>query len=107
MKKLATILLAVCMLMLTGCQQVADLVSPLEETEKTGEERSTVTETKPEETEKTEITVTHDKLAAEINSSREVVSRTLKNMEKQNLLRLGRGRITVLDKKNLSQMQEK
>ena len=54
-----------------------------------------------EQTGKTEITVTHEQLAADINSSREVVSRTLKSMEKQNLLRLGRGRVTVLDKTKL------
>ncbi|MBQ2570750.1 MAG: winged helix-turn-helix domain-containing protein [Ruminococcus sp.] len=31
-----------------------------------------------------EISVTHEQLANQINSSRKVVSRTLKNMEKQN-----------------------
>ncbi len=54
-----------------------------------------------EQTGKAEIAVTHEQLAAEINSSREVVSRTLKSMEKQKLLRLGRGMVTVIDKTKL------
>ena len=45
-----------------------------------------------------EITVTHEQLASEINSSREVVSRILKRMEHDGLIVLGRGRITVTDK---------
>ena len=52
-----------------------------------------------------EISVTHEELANQINSSREVVSRTLKNMEKQNIVRLRRGRITILNKKELTRMR--
>ena len=47
-----------------------------------------------------EISVTHEQLANQINSSREVVSGTLKNMEKQNIVRLRRGRITILNQKD-------
>ena len=43
-----------------------------------------------------EIRITHEEIAALINSSREVVSRTLKEMERSGLLSLGRGRITLL-----------
>ena len=43
-----------------------------------------------------EIRITHEEIAAFINSSREVVSRTLKEMERSGLLSLGRGRITLL-----------
>ena len=39
-----------------------------------------------------EISVTLEQLANQINSSLEVVSGTLKNMEKQNIVRLRRGR---------------
>ena len=52
-----------------------------------------------------EISVTHEQLANQINSSREVVSRTLKNMENQNIVRLRRGRITILNKKELTRMR--
>ena len=52
-----------------------------------------------------EISVTHEQLANQINSSREVVSRTLKNMEKQNIVRLGRGKITILNQKDLTRMR--
>ena len=46
---------------------------------------------------KTEFFVTHEQLAGEINSSREVVSRILKRMEHEGIIQLGRGKITVLD----------
>lgn len=52
-----------------------------------------------------EISVTHEQLANQINSSREVVSGTLKNMENQNIVRLRRGRITILYKKELTRMR--
>jgi len=41
--------------------------------------------------------VTHSKLAVELGTAREVVSRHLKQMEKRGLITLARGRITVLD----------
>ena len=52
-----------------------------------------------------EISVTHEQLANQINSSRKVVSRTLKNREKQNIVRLRRGRITILNQKELTRMR--
>ena len=55
--------------------------------------------------EKPEITVTHEQLANQINSSREVVSRILKSMEKQNILRLDRGKITILNRNKLTQLR--
>ena len=51
-----------------------------------------------------EISVTHEQLANQINS-REVVSGTLKNMEKQNIVRLRRGRITILNQKELTRLR--
>ena len=42
-----------------------------------------------------EIRITHEEIASLINSSREVVSRTLKEMERAGLLTLGRGKITL------------
>ena len=52
-----------------------------------------------------EISVTLEQLANQINSSREVVSGTLKNMEKQNIVRLRRGRITILNQKELTRLR--
>ena len=52
-----------------------------------------------------EISVTHEQLANQINSSREVASGTLKNMEKQNIVRLRRGRITILNQKELTRLR--
>ena len=52
-----------------------------------------------------EISVTHEQLANQINSPRKVVSRTLKNMEKQNIVRLRRGKITILNQKELTRLR--
>lgn len=41
--------------------------------------------------------VTHNELAVELGTAREVVSRHLKQMEKRGLIALARGKITVLD----------
>lgn len=52
-----------------------------------------------------EISVTLEQLANQINSSRKVVSGTLKNMEKQNIVRLRRGKITILNQKELTRLR--
>ena len=44
------------------------------------------------------VRITHEQLAREINSTREVVSRVLKELEHTGVIRLGRGTITVLDR---------
>ncbi|MDR8393779.1 Crp/Fnr family transcriptional regulator [Aliifodinibius sp. S!AR15-10] len=41
--------------------------------------------------------ITHQELAEELNSSREVVSRLLKQMEKNGMVELGRNRIKIID----------
>lgn len=43
------------------------------------------------------VRITHEQLAGEINSTREAVSRILKDMERQSLIRLSRGQITLMD----------
>ncbi len=48
--------------------------------------------------ESSEIKITHHKIASEIGTSREVVSRILKDFELENLLELKRGSIQVKDK---------
>lgn len=45
----------------------------------------------------TTVRVTHEQLAGEVNSTREAVSRILKDMERQSLIKLGRGQITLSD----------
>jgi CRP/FNR family transcriptional regulator len=42
------------------------------------------------------LAVTHQELATELNSSREVMSRILKQMERRNMVKLGRNRIELL-----------
>ena len=47
------------------------------------------------------LSVTHEDLAKQIGSVREVVSKTLKYMEEEGLVRLGRGKIEILDTEKL------
>ena len=47
------------------------------------------------------IRITHQKLARELGTAREVVSRTLKQLEHEKLVRLERGAIVVLDMQRL------
>jgi len=48
-----------------------------------------------------EIKVTHQFIAEELASSREVISRLLKEFEQQNLIQLGRGSIRIINKLGL------
>lgn len=48
-----------------------------------------------------EVTVTHQQLAAELGTAREVVSRLLKDFEHRGYLRLGRGRVVITDREGL------
>ena len=43
-----------------------------------------------------EIAITHQQIATDLNSSREVVSRLLKKMEQRGMLRLGRNTIKII-----------
>lgn len=47
------------------------------------------------------ITCTHDQIASEIGSAREVVSRMLKYFAEEGIVELGRGRVTVTDPEKL------
>jgi CRP/FNR family transcriptional regulator len=49
------------------------------------------------------ITMTHEKLAVEIGTAREVVSRHLKAMENRKLVELSRGEVAVLDRNALAE----
>lgn len=46
---------------------------------------------------KMEIEITHQQIAQELNSSREVISRLLKKMEQKNLIRLARNKVRLLE----------
>jgi CRP/FNR family transcriptional regulator len=48
------------------------------------------------------IRLTHDELAAELGTAREVVSRLLKEFERAGALRLARGQVTVVDRSALA-----
>lgn len=56
--------------------------------------------------ERREASVTHQALAVELGTAREVVSRHLKRMESRGWLELGRGQITVLDPAALQELAE-
>ena len=47
------------------------------------------------------LSITHEEIAKEIGSVREVVTKTLKYMEENGLVKLGRGKIEILDKGKL------
>ena len=50
------------------------------------------------------ITVTHQMLADELGTTREVVSRTLESLQESGMLRLGRKRIDILDRSGLGRV---
>lgn len=50
------------------------------------------------------LQATHQRIAADLGTSREVVSRILKDFQLRGLLELGRGRILVLDQDRLAQL---
>ena len=52
------------------------------------------------------ITATHEELASELGTAREVVSRLLKDFERIGILRAGRGRIELLDETQLQRVVE-
>ncbi len=47
------------------------------------------------------INLTHEQIARYVGSAREVVSRTLKNFESQGILKLSRGKLSIIDKEKL------
>ncbi|MDD3187075.1 MAG: Crp/Fnr family transcriptional regulator [Bacilli bacterium] len=50
------------------------------------------------------INITHEKIANELGSSREVISRILKKMETNNIIKLDRNNITILNKNKLQDL---
>ena len=48
--------------------------------------------------------MTHQVLATEIGTAREVVSRKLRSFESSGLIRLSRGRIEILDREKLGEL---
>lgn len=51
----------------------------------------------------TELLATHESIARSIGSAREVVSRVLKQFARENIVVVGRGKITVLDERKLAE----
>lgn len=54
----------------------------------------------------TRVTATHQQLADELGSVREVVSRMLKEFERRGLVQLERGAVQLLDRAGLSQVAQ-
>lgn len=52
------------------------------------------------------VRITQQQLAAEVGSAREVISRVLGQMQRQGLVRVGRGRIDIVDRARLAQLIE-
>ncbi|MFB9324646.1 Crp/Fnr family transcriptional regulator [Paenibacillus aurantiacus] len=52
------------------------------------------------------VPVTHENLAIELGTAREVISRLLKDFASQGAVALGRGRITVLDRERLAAISD-
>ena len=52
------------------------------------------------------ITLTHQRLATELGTAREVVSRHLKAFERRGLVRLGRGTVEIVDRPGLDRLAE-
>jgi CRP/FNR family transcriptional regulator len=52
------------------------------------------------------LTITHHEIAADLGSSREVVSRTLKTFAKHGWIQMGRGELTILDRPHLQELAE-
>ena len=50
--------------------------------------------------------ITHQNIAVELGTAREVVSRTLKRFENRGWIELGRGQITILDRRSLQSLAE-
>ena len=50
------------------------------------------------------LTLTHDIIAKNIGTAREVISRTLKYLENEGLLKLSRGQIQLIDMKKLNEI---
>ena len=53
------------------------------------------------------LSIKHEEIAKEIGSVREVVSKTLKYLEEEGVVRLGRGKIEILDKGRLEEAIQK
>jgi len=54
-----------------------------------------------------DVTITHQGLAVELGTAREVVSRTLRDLQNDGIVRLSRGRIHVVDQSALAALAEK
>ncbi|WP_379133749.1 Crp/Fnr family transcriptional regulator [Paenibacillus sp. sgz500958] len=53
-----------------------------------------------------QLNITHDTLSVELGTAREVISRTLKQLEKEGLIKLSRGQILLLSREGIELYQE-
>ncbi|WP_239716446.1 Crp/Fnr family transcriptional regulator [Paenibacillus sp. 19GGS1-52] len=52
------------------------------------------------------LNITHDTLSVELGTAREVISRSLKQLEKEGLIKLSRGQIALISREGIEQHQE-
>ncbi|SFE53066.1 Crp-like helix-turn-helix domain-containing protein [Thermoanaerobacter thermohydrosulfuricus] len=52
------------------------------------------------------LEITHEKIAAELGTAREVISRILKDFEKENIVTLLRGKIIIKNEEKLKRIAE-
>ena len=81
-----------------------DLMSVLEEVAFFSMDRRLADLLLEKSNEKSVIELTHEAIAFELGSAREVISRLLKDFERRGLVALSRGRITITDLKKLRHM---
>jgi CRP/FNR family transcriptional regulator len=52
------------------------------------------------------LSITHDMLSVELGTAREVISRTLKQLEKEGLIKLSQGQITLVNRDGIGNYVE-
>lgn len=52
------------------------------------------------------LNITHDTLSVELGTAREVISRTLKQLEREELIKLSRGQITLINREGIEEYLE-
>ena len=88
-------------------QRLADVISRIEQLCSPSIERHLAAMLMESQTDnKGSITTTHQKLAGELGTAREVVSRHLKRFEEKGWVRLGRGTIQIREPETLTRLSE-
>ncbi len=87
-------------------QRLADVMHRLESVNFTSIDSRLATALLSQQTVTRHIEITHEALAEEVGTAREVISRHLKKMEVNGLVKLGRGTVIIADAEILSTLRE-